>query len=80
MRWNIPTVPANLRCPVRALTRAAYLFRGVLLQTMQGVSLGDALAEREEALRLADRVLNQWADYFDVGADAEGDAGNGARR
>ncbi len=80
MRWNIPTLPADLLSPVRALTRAASLFRRVLLETMQGVSLGDALAEREEALRLADRVVDQGADYFGVGADAEEDTGNGQRR
>jgi hypothetical protein len=77
MSLKIPMLPANLRYPVRSLTRAAYLFRGVLVQSMQGVPLDDILEDREEALLLADRVLDQWADYFGVGTDAEENLGNG---
>lgn len=77
MNLNIPPVPENLLCPVRALSRAAYLFRGVLLAMMQGTALDDVLATREEALRLADHVVNRWADYFGEGADPEAHAGDG---
>ncbi len=77
MSLSIPDLPPDLLTPVRALARAAYLFRGVLLEAMQGRPLDNVLAEREQALRLADRVLNQWADYVGVGADADEGAGNG---
>ena len=41
MRLNIPPVPSDLFLPVRALVRAAYLFRGVLVEGMRDGSLGD---------------------------------------
>jgi len=77
MSLSIPDLPPELLTPVRALTRAAYLFRGVLREAMHGRPLDSVVDEREQALLLADRVLNLWADYFGVGADADEGAGNG---
>jgi hypothetical protein len=66
-----PRLPAPFVLPVRSLTRAAYLLRGVLVEALQREPLGDLSPEREQVLLLADEVVDEWADYFGVAADGK---------
>jgi hypothetical protein len=62
MPGGIPTIPGKLQNPIRALARAAYLFRGVFVQVAKGSAIEQILQERGAALDLADRTLDSWGD------------------
>ncbi len=64
MRGDIPMIPADLQLPVRALARAAYLFRGVFVQAAKGSAIEQILEERGTALDMADRMLDLWGDHL----------------
>jgi hypothetical protein len=69
MPLDIPAIPEDLILPVRALARAAYLLRGVLVESATGRPLDTIFQEQGEALRVAERVLDVWACH--LGLDDE---------
>jgi hypothetical protein len=52
----------------------------VLVKALQRDPLGDLSPEREHILLLADEGVDEWADYFDVGAGGETEDDNGDGR
>jgi hypothetical protein len=55
---TVPNLPENGRDVVRALARAAFLFRGIFIQAAEGRPVPEILEEREAALELANQVLD----------------------
>jgi hypothetical protein len=68
MRGGIPMIPADLQTPIRALARAAYLFRGVFVQVAQGSAIEQILQERGATLDMADRTLDLWGNHLGMKA------------
>jgi hypothetical protein len=64
MPESISAIPLGLQAPVRALARAAYLFRGVFIQAAEGVPIEQILEERGAVLDLADRTLDLWGAHL----------------
>jgi len=64
MPQSIPVVPLELQAPVRALARAASLFRGFFVQAAEGVPIEQILEERGDVLDLADRTLHLWGAHL----------------
>jgi hypothetical protein len=61
----------EVHAAVCALARSADLFRGVLLELIQGRPAQDVLGERAEPLRLANEVLEHWLGCLGI-ARADG--------
>jgi len=57
---TLPDLPDQSREAVRALARAAFLFRGVFTEAAGGRPVPEILQEREAALELANHVLDLW--------------------
>lgn len=64
MLEKIPIIPTDLQDSVRALTRAAYLFRGAFVQAAEGTSIEQILQERSAVLDEADRTLDLWGNHL----------------
>jgi len=64
MPESIPKIPVELQAPVRALARAAYLFRGFFVQLVERIPLEQILEEQGAILDLADRTLDLWGVHL----------------
>jgi hypothetical protein len=72
---TIPKVPTKLEEPVRALARAAYVFRGVFVQAAEGKAISEILSERQAVLALAEEVLDAWYTHLNLAGE---ETGNGS--
>lgn len=61
----IPQIPPELVSPIRSLTNAAYVLRGVFAQAAEGRPMQQILDEQQENLLLAEKVLDRWAAHLD---------------
>jgi hypothetical protein len=68
--WQSPG--GKLKSAICALARAAFMFRGVLIEAAEGSSIEDILAQREEALRVSNRVLNKWCEHLGIDQEQAG--------
>jgi hypothetical protein len=67
----IPAIPdpsSDPREAVRALARAALIFRGVFIMAGEGRSVRAILEERRETLLLAGAVLDKWLAFLEIDA------------
>lgn len=61
---SIPPIPENLQEPVRALVRAASTFNRAFIGVAGGLDAKDLVAEHQDVLLLAERVIGLWRDHF----------------
>jgi hypothetical protein len=66
MSLHLPPLPEPLELPVRALVEAAWLFRGLLAEAGTAPLVRRLLAQRQEAVLLAERVLDRWAEHVAI--------------
>jgi hypothetical protein len=66
MPGDTPMIPTDLQAPIRALVRAAYLFRCAFVQAAEGVPIEQILQERGTVLDAADRTLDLWGARLDM--------------
>ena len=60
----IPNVPENLKLPVQCLAQAAYFFRGVLIEILEGATIFEALQGRGDIMLALDESINAWVDHL----------------
>jgi hypothetical protein len=66
MSLHLPSFPESLELPVRALVDAAWLFRGLLAEAGTAPRVRRLLAQRQNAVLLAEQVLDRWAEHLGV--------------
>lgn len=64
MTAQICEIPVKLQSPIRSLARVAHLFRGVFVQAAEGRAISRIISERQEALVLAEKVLDAWWSHL----------------
>jgi hypothetical protein len=65
----IGRIPGDLFHQICSLARAAFLFRGVFVEAAEGKSITNIIDEREDALLLAERVLDAWSSHLGLEVD-----------
>jgi hypothetical protein len=67
--WTIPDPSQAPRDAVKALARAALIFRSAFLNVGEGRPIRTILEEHQETLLLADAVIDKWLAF--LGIDCE---------
>ncbi|MCP5521853.1 MAG: hypothetical protein H7A46_09940 [Verrucomicrobiales bacterium] len=62
----IPEIPERAELPVRVLARAAYVFRGLVVQMAEGRTLKEICQEHGHGLLVLERVVDVWAEHFGI--------------
>jgi hypothetical protein len=67
---KVPTIPQKPRIPgklepaVKALAQSAYLFRGIFVESANGILKQDVGESRTDAIARASEVIDEWISYF----------------